>query len=102
LQSIGFLVATIDLSLVTDVESLVDCLKLSIKIPDYTGYNLNAIDDSLRDIPEGYAGYVLVAHKSDGFWRNDPDLALMLTSNWHYGAEYWASRSIPFHLVYVI
>jgi hypothetical protein len=101
LEAEGFLVRTIDLTHVTDIGTLVEALKLSIEIPAYTGHNLDALDDSLTDVPEGYNGYILLAYGSRMFWLGYPDLALNFSSCWRYGADFWHRSERPFHLIFV-
>jgi hypothetical protein len=96
-----FYVRTVELVHVNNLRSLIDVLIASIGLPSYTGLNLDALIDSLRDVPKGHDGYILVAYDAASFWSRNPKLGLDFVGCWASAACYCLRTNTPFHLVFV-
>jgi hypothetical protein len=96
-----FLIGSLDLAGISNLASLIRCLIESVGLPGYTGCNLDALIDSLGDLPDGHEGYILVAYDASDFWSRRPKLGLDFVGCWTSGAAFWIRSNIPCHLVFV-
>lgn len=80
---------------ITTADALFSQLARALEFPDYFGYNWDALDECLRDVP---GEIVLLLHDAQVLWREAPDVASELIDLWLAAAE---EHEGAFHLVFV-
>ncbi|MCP5060114.1 MAG: barstar family protein [bacterium] len=99
----GLLLMECDVSNVSGDDSLFRKLASAMSFPDYFGGNWDAVDECLRDLEWlSGKGYVLLVRNSHQLWSTSPGSAGSLIESWLFCAEEWASKGVPFHLVFLL
>ena len=95
-------VATVDGSAVRTKEELIDQIEVGFEFPDYFSSNWDAVEESLREVPNRIAaeGYVLIVRSAEQLWRNDPKSAGALVEVWLGVARQLGWDGVSFHLVF--
>jgi RNAse (barnase) inhibitor barstar len=82
-------------------EELLARLAEALRFPDYFGQNWDAVDDCLCDMEWLPAtGYVLIVRNARELWAGNVPGAGKLIEVWLFAAEYWATQTVPLHLVF--
>ena len=102
LEAAAVRIVVLDGGAVASKQDLMAALSDALEFPDWFGGNWDALDECLRDLGWLEAnGHVLVIERGEDLWKRDPELAGMLVRGWIDAGETWASKGIPFHLVFV-